>query len=278
MKLDNVLITGGTGTFGEAFALRCLKSHIHRVCIYSRDEYKQAEMRLKVTDDRLRWFIGDVRDKERLRRALEGVEIVIHSAALKRVEVGEYNADEMVKTNVLGTMNLIEACHEAGVSKVIGLSTDKAEEPINAYGASKLLMEKLLMAANNSAGDMGPQFSVVRCGNFFGSRGSVLEIWKAAIARGERVPLTDEKCTRFLMTVEEAVEIVMGVIDKMPLLTVPKLRAFAPVDLSIALHSQYYLTGLRDWEKLHEIMDGKSSEDASRLNVTELKELCFDTE
>ncbi len=265
--VDNVLITGGTGTLGKAMTKRLLKDGCGRICIYSRDELKQAEMRTEFKDDpRLRFFIGDVRDLPRLRRALEGIQLVIHTAALKRVEVGEYDPGEMVKTNVLGAMNLIEASHECGVKKVIALSTDKAEEPVNAYGASKLLMEKLLLNANRS-----PYFSVVRCGNFFGSRGSVLPIWQKYIENGQRVPLTNIKCTRFVMTVPQAVGIVKGLAkNNIPLLT-PTLKAFRPVDLAQALETDYFICGLYRGERLHEIMNGQSSLDAERYTIKELK-------
>jgi UDP-N-acetylglucosamine 4,6-dehydratase len=266
MKLNNVIITGGTGTFGRAFAKRCLKDGVERVCIYSRDELKQAEMRVEFNDPRMRFFIGDVRDLPRLKRALEGIDLVIHAAALKRVEVGEFDPGEMVKTNVLGTMNLIEAAHDCKVKKVIALSTDKAEEPVNVYGCTKLLMEKLLLNANRS-----PQFSVVRCGNFFGSRGSVLPIWKALKEKGDKVPLTDKKCTRYMMTVDEAVVLVLGMIERMPRLMVPKLKAFRPIDLARAMDVEYYITGLNPGERLHEIMNSVSSLEADRLTITELK-------
>ena len=270
MKWSNVLISGGTGTFGRAFAKQCLADGARRICIYSRDELKQAEMRAELNDERLRFFIGDVRDKDRLRLALENVNMVVHAAALKRVEVGEYDAGEMVKTNVVGTMNLIEAAHDAKVKKVIALSTDKAEEPVNAYGASKLLMEKLLMVDY-----LSPEFSVLRCGNFFGSRGSVLDIWKPLIAAGKKVPLTDKRCTRFMMTVQQAVDLVKIMSQQHHALIIPKgLKAFRPVDLAAVLGADYYITGLGPGERLHEILDGKSSADAEFMTIKQLKYLC----
>ena len=275
MLFDNVLVTGGTGTFGQAFVRRCLAEGVERICVFSRDELKQAEMRAELNNSRVRWFVGDVRDRERLRRAFEGVQLVVHAAALKRVEVGEYDASEMVKTNVLGAINVIEAAHDARVEQVIALSTDKAEDPVSAYGASKLLMEKLVLAANNSRGDYGPVFGVVRCGNFFGSRGSILPVWRLLIRAGEKsVPLTDERCTRFLMTADQAVELVMQMSDNETPLVVPRLPMFRPVDLAEALGVGYYQTGLGKEEKLHEILGGVSSEHAPLLDVEMLRELC----
>ena len=173
----NILITGGSGSFGNAYINYLLSRATikDRICIYSRDEWKQAQMRMAFNnDDRLRFFIGDVRDKDRLKTAMEKIDVVIHAAALKRVEVCEYDSVEVTKTNVIGAINVIEAAHDRGVKKVVALSTDKAVAPVNAYGASKLLAEKLFLAANHTYGEHGPHFCVVRYGNVWKSRGSVV--------------------------------------------------------------------------------------------------------
>lgn len=269
--MPSLLITGGTGTVGKALVKRALED-FSRICIFSRDEHKQAEMRQELDDDRLRWFVGDVRDQHRLRRALEGVQCVVHAAALKRVEVGEYDAGEMVKTNVWGTINLIEAAHDAGVKKVVALSTDKACQPVSAYGASKLLMEKIILAANNSRGKKGPIFAVTRFGNFAGSRGSVIPTWKSMSGK---VPITDRNCTRYWMTSDEAVEMVLDTLKTMKggELITPRLPAFKLEDLAKAMELETYDVGLRPGERLHEVMNEYDSSDrAPLLTVEDLKE------
>ena len=272
--MPSLLITGGTGTIGRAIAGAALASY-ERICIYSRDEYKQSLMRSDLGDDpRLRWFLGDVRDRERLRRALEGVQDVVHAAALKRVEAGEYNPGEFVKTNTLGTLNLIEAAHDAGVQKVVGISTDKAHNPQNAYGATKLLMEKVLLAANNARGDSGPRFAVTRFGNVMGSRGSVLETWLRLKAAGAKsLPVTDARCTRYWLTQATAVQIVMQTLDQMPAASLPAtLPAFLVTDLAEALEMPWNEVGLRPGEQFHESMgDADTSQNAQRLTVAEIK-------
>lgn len=276
--MRSVLITGGTGSFGQAFVKAALQTDIERVCVYSRDELKQAEMRSVLPDSRLRWFIGDVRDQARLRRALEGCDTVIHAAALKRVEVGEFDAPEMVKTNILGTMNLIEAATDAMLQRVIVLSTDKASVPISAYGATKLLMERLIACAQNARGLNGPRFATVRCGNFAGSRGSIIPTWRQMLSSGlKNLPVTDKRCTRFIMRIEEAVSEVLDLEREMNggELVMPHLRAFRVVDLAEAMGSGWHEVGLRPGERLHEHMDaGISSEDADMLSVDELRTLC----
>lgn len=267
--MNSILITGGTGSIGSALARDALTRGFERVCIFSRDEYKQAMMREKMPDARLRWFLGDIRDRERLTRALEGVDCVIHAAALKRVEAGEFNPGEFVKTNVIGTLNLIEAAHDAGVQRVVGLSTDKALNPQNAYGATKLLMEKILLAANNARGASGPMFAVTRFGNVAGSRGSVVEMWRSQIGN-----LTDPRCTRYWLTETEALKIVWKALDTMPVEPmIPTLRAYLLLDLAEAMKLQFLVTGLRPGESLHEQMrDGESSETAQRMSVEELRQ------
>lgn len=273
--MRNILITGGTGSFGQAFVKRCLKEGIQRICIFSRDEHKQAIMRSELNDSRLRWFIGDVRDTQRMKRAFNGIDTVIHAAALKRVEVGEWDAEEMVKTNVMGTLGVIEAATEANVLRVVALSTDKACEPVSAYGASKLLMEKVILAANNARGEYGPRFAVTRFGNFAGSRGSVIPAWKERIDLGKSVPVTDGNCTRYWMTSEEAVDLVMNTAKTMNggEFVTPDLPAFTVSDLAKAMEVETYTIGLRPGERLHEMMlEGVSSENARRMTVEELKE------
>jgi UDP-N-acetylglucosamine 4,6-dehydratase/5-epimerase len=270
----NVLITGGTGSFGRAFAKRLLKDGAERICIYSRSEHVQAEMREALDDKRLRWFIGDVRDRDRLRRAFEGIDTVIHAAALKRIEVGFYNPIEMVKTNVLGATNVIEAAMDAGVEKVVALSTDKAYQPISPYGQTKALMESLVLSANNTSGGDGPRFSVTRYGNVAGSKGSVIPKWRAEIEKKGMVTVTDPNCTRFWMTMNEAVDLVLDTIEKMPdKIAIPSLPGFQLRDLAEALGTHMITRGLPRWEKMHEsLTDELSSDKAPRMSVSDLQE------
>jgi UDP-N-acetylglucosamine 4,6-dehydratase len=254
--MRSVLVTGGAGYFGQAFVRAALDRGAERVCVFSRGEYQQALMRQAFEDTRLRFFVGDVRDPTRLMRAMEGIDVVVHAAALKRVEVGEYDAPEMVKTNVMGSMNVIEAATAAGVRKVVALSTDKACEPVNCYGATKLAAEKLFLAANNSRGTAGPIFAVCRYGNVAGSTGSVIPTWRQAQARGRLVTLTDPDATRFWMSREEAVALVMETVATMRggELVIPELPAYRLGDLAEAMRVSYLLTGLQPGEKAHESM------------------------
>ena len=276
----NVLITGGTGFLGNALVQHLLKPDAtlksDRICIYSRGEHTQAAMRERFNNDhRLRWFIGDVRDQTRLRRAMNRIDLVIHAAALKRIEVGFYNPLEMVKTNVDGTVNVIEAAQDAGVSKVVYVSSDKACEPISAYGASKALGEALILAANNTTGDE-TKFAVVRYGNVWCSTGSVVPRWLDMLARGEReVPVTSLEATRFFMRAEQAVNLVLGTAQSMKggEVAIPDLPAYRVGDLAQALYAKPRVTGLPHWEKLHESMGpGNSSDKARRMSVDDLRE------
>ncbi len=274
-----VLITGGSGFFGRAMAKKLLgKVDVERVCIYSRGEYQQAMMKQETADPqgKLRFFIGDVRDQERLRRSMEGIDVVIHAAALKRIEVGFYNPTEMAKTNVTGTMNMIEAAHDAGVNKVVLLSSDKAFEPVSAYGQSKALAETMVLAANHSRGKNGPIFSAVRYGNVSGSTGSVIPKWRQMIAEGKTVvPVTDPECTRFWMTIDQATDLVWNTIKSMQggELNIPKLPAYRLGDLAEAMGVEMDVLGLPDWEKRHEGMGtGNTSDVARRMSVDELRE------
>jgi UDP-N-acetylglucosamine 4,6-dehydratase/5-epimerase len=263
-----MLITGGTGAFGQAFVERMLHRGHRRVCVYSRDEFKQAQMREKFGDTHVRYFIGDVRDKERLRRAMEGVEVVVHAAALKRIEVGAYNPGEMVKTNVMGTMNVIEAAHDAKVRKVVYLSTDKAYQPVSAYGQSKALAESLVLASNNTESRSGPKFCVTRYGNVAGSTGSVIPKWRSA----QRATMTDPECTRFFMWMDEAIDLVLESIATGKLLNIPELPAYRLGDLATAMGLEPEVTGLPAHEKLHEGMaDGNTSDVARRMSIDEIR-------
>lgn len=272
----SILVTGGTGFFGRGFIRRALELGAARVCVFSRDEFKQATMREALNDDpRLRWFIGDVRDKERLTLAMEGVDVVVHAAALKRIEVGAYNPSEMVKTNVLGAMNVIDAAKASEVGKVVALSTDKAFQPVSPYGHSKALAEGLFLAANNQYGAHGPRFAVVRYGNVSGSTGSVIPRWRDQLARGETIRITDPECTRFFMWAEEAIQLVVETIETMVggELNIPTLPAYRLGDLAEAMGAKATVVGLPDYEKLHESMsEGKCSCDARRMSIDELKD------
>lgn len=273
--MKSVLITGGTGSFGQAFAKRLLNDGIERIVILSRGEHSQAEMRERVNDDRLRFFIGDVRDRERLRRAFEGVDVVVHAAAIKRIEVGVYNPIEMVKTNINGTMNVIEAAIDAKVKRVVGLSSDKAWQPISPYGQTKALAESLLLNANNICGQNGPKFKVTRYGNVAGSRGSVIPRWKEMRDSGmQSVPVTDPDCTRFWMRMDEAVDLVLAAIkSNSNEILIPKLPAYRLGDLASVLKVRMDVKGLPSWEKKHEGMDvGNTSDTARRLTADELTE------
>lgn len=273
---SGVLITGGTGYLARGLVRRLLAEGCMRVCIYSRGEFAQARMRREFGEDaRLRWFIGDVRDRDRLERAMERVGAVVHAAALKRIEVGAYNPEEMVKTNVLGSLNVIDAARRAAVDKVLLVSSDKAFEPVSPYGQTKALAESLFLTANDVS-PYGPRFAVVRYGNVAGSTGSVIPTWREHLAAGDvEVPLTDPECTRFYMTLGEAVELVLMTLREMRggELAVPALPAFRLGDLAAAMGAAVRLTGLGPFEKLHEGMaPGNTSDRARRLSVVELRE------
>ncbi len=256
----NVLVTGGTGSFGRAFVATVLERwpNVKRLIVYSRDELKQYEMAQEWPDTRypaMRYFIGDVRDRERLARAMERVDVVVHAAALKHVPVCEYNPFEAIKTNVIGAQNVIETAIDAGVKRVVALSTDKAAAPINLYGATKLCSDKLFVAANNFRGTHDITFSVVRYGNVMGSRGSVIPYFLARRNDAE-LPITDERMTRFNITVQHGVELVLDAIDRMwgGELYVPKIPSYRITDLAAAIAPRAKLKtiGIRPGEKLHE--------------------------
>ncbi|KAA0966785.1 UDP-N-acetylglucosamine 4,6-dehydratase (inverting) [Sporosarcina sp. ANT_H38] len=252
-----VLVTGGTGSFGKKFIRRALNEGVKKVIVFSRDELKQYEMAQEFTDSRMRFFIGDVRDKDRLYRAFDGVDIVIHAAAMKHVEACEYNPFEAVKTNIHGAQNIIEAAIDRGVEKVIALSTDKAASPVNLYGATKLASDKLFVAANSYVGEKTTRFSVVRYGNVAGSRGSVVPFFKKIRETG-RIPITDERMTRFWITLDHGVQFVLDNIERMHggEIFVPKIPSMKVTDLAkaIAPECEIDIVGIRPGEKLHEAM------------------------
>ncbi len=261
-----VLITGGTGSFGRCMARRLLKEdQCQKVIILSRDEWKQWEMQQSeplFNHPKIRYFLGDVRDKFRLERAFNEVDYIVHAAALKQVPAAEYNPTEFVKTNVIGTMNVIDAAIDAGVKKVIALSTDKATNPVNLYGATKLCGDKLVVAGNSYVGKRGfPTLSVVRYGNVLGSRGSVIQLWAKLVAEGAKtLPITDIRMTRFWITLEQSVDFVMKSFERMRggEIFIPKIPSMKIVDLAeaVAPGLQHETTRIREGEKLHEMMFG----------------------
>ncbi|HEV7934313.1 MAG TPA: UDP-N-acetylglucosamine 4,6-dehydratase (inverting) [Actinomadura sp.] len=257
---SSILITGGTGSFGKAFVSRVLRDFDpRRVVVFSRDELKQYELRQVFGDDpRLRWFIGDIRDRDRLRRAMHGIDHVVHAAALKQVDTAEYNPFEYVQTNVSGSQNVIEAAIDCGVRKVVALSTDKASSPINLYGATKLVADKLFVSANHYAAHHETRLSVVRYGNVMGSRGSVIPFFARLAAEGRSLPITDKRMTRFWITLDQAVGFVLDSFGLMHggELYVPRIPSMRIVDLAqaVAPDSPVHEIGIRPGEKLHEEM------------------------
>jgi len=278
-QLDDasILITGGTGSLGKALIDYLLKeTKVRRIAVFSRDELKQQHLRLQFENDsRLRWFLGDVRDLDRLKRAFHGVDYVIHAAALKQVDTGEYNPMEFIKTNVLGSQNVIDASIDAGVKRLVALSTDKASSPINLYGATKLTADKLFVAANNYSYTYGTTFSVVRYGNVMGSRGSVIPFFQEIAAQGKPLPITDLRMTRFWISIESAVRFVIDSLEMMTggELYVPKIPSMKIVDLAhaVAPNAKLVEIGMRPGEKLHEEMI--SADDSRRTIILESRYL-----
>lgn len=276
----NILVSGGTGSFGTAFVKYMLhQGAANRIVVYSRGEYRQFQMSQELVNiDRkqvLRFMIGDVRDEKRLCRAMHGIDVVVHAAALKRIEVGFYNPQEMKKTNVDGAVNIIEAAQDAGVKKVVALSSDKAFEPVSPYGTSKALAESLFLAANNTTGWGGPRFAVCRYGNVWNSTGSVVPVWRNMIESGKTsVPVTNPDCTRFFMRMQQAIDLVLDTIQTMQggEMAIPTLPAYRLGDLATAMGVQTHVIGLPKYEKLHESMkSGLSSDLARRMTVEELQ-------
>lgn len=265
LENSSILITGGTGSFGHAFVpMTLVKYNPRRLIIYSRDEMKQWEMaKLYGEDERVRFFIGDVRDKDRLVRALDGVDFVVHAAATKIVPTAEYNPFECVKTNVIGAMNLIDACIDQGVKRLVALSTDKASSPTNLYGATKLTSDKLFIAGNTYSGKKNTRFGVVRYGNVMGSRGSVIPFFMSLVDKGS-LPITDERMTRFMITLEQGVDMVWHAFEDMVggEIYVKKIPSMKMTDVAraIAPDAAHDIVGIRPGEKLHEQMIG--AEDA----------------
>jgi UDP-N-acetylglucosamine 4,6-dehydratase len=255
-----ILITGGTGSFGKQFIRTVLKRYNpKKIIVYSRDELKQFEMAQKFNDKCMRYFIGDVRDLPRLQKAMNGVDFVVHAAALKHVPIAEYNPMECIKTNVMGAQNIIDACIDNGVKYTIALSTDKAASPANLYGASKLVSDKLFVAANNLRGDHDIKFSVVRYGNVLGSRGSVIPFFQNLIAHGATsLPITEPNMTRFWITLQEGVDFVLTNFKRMQggEIFVPKIPSMKMTDMAkaIAPDLPQEIIGIRPGEKLHEVM------------------------
>jgi UDP-N-acetylglucosamine 4,6-dehydratase len=257
---SSILVTGATGSFGKAFLGHALANlDPQRIVVFSRDELKQYEVRQMFGDDpRLRFFIGDIRDKDRLDRAMHGVDHVVHAAALKQVDTAEYNPSEFIATNINGSQNVVDAAINAGVQRVVALSTDKASSPINLYGATKLVADKLFIAGNHYAATHPTRFSVVRYGNVMGSRGSVVPFFRKLNAEGKSLPVTDKRMTRFWITLDQAVKFVVDSFDVMQggELFVPRIPSMRILDLveAVAPDAPTHETGIRPGEKLHEEM------------------------
>lgn len=269
-----ILVTGGTGSFGKHFIREVLENHKpKKVIVFSRDEYRQSMMMAELPTERcpaMRYFIGDVRDADRLEMAMREVDIVVHAAAIKHVTIAEYNPLECIRTNVNGAENVVKAALRCGVSKVIALSTDKAANPVNLYGASKLASDKIFVAANALAGNLPTRFSVVRYGNVVGSRGSVVPFFEKLIAEGaSELPITDTRMTRFWITLQQGVAFVLSSLAMMKggEIFVPKIPSMNMVDLAKAMapNLPHRVVGIRPGEKLHEVM---ITEDDSRTTVS----------
>ena len=259
MKNKTILITGGTGSLGQAIVKLLLSLDAQKIIVFSRDEFKQVDMKRTIEDPghKVRYFIGDVRDRDRLNRAFIGVDYVIHCAALKHVDAGEYNPSEFVKTNVFGAQNIIDAALDSGVKKVLGVSSDKAVNPISLYGATKLCADKLFVAANAYSGKLGTKFSVIRYGNFIGSRGSVVPYWQELKERGENIiPVTDPEMTRYWITLEDAALRAFEALEDMVggEIYVPKMEQRKIVDVAREIHPKaiFEYIGKRKGEKIHE--------------------------
>ena len=257
-----ILITGGTGSLGSALTKKLLESNVETVRILSRDELKQSEMKSKFNDKRLRFLIGDIRDKERLVRAFEDIDIVFHAAALKQVPVAEYNPFEAVKTNVQGSQNIIDACLDNNVKIAIGIGTDKAVSPLNTYGATKLLMERIFVTANNYRGNRDVRFSCVRYGNVLGSRGSIVPVFKNQIETNKKITITDPNMTRFNITMNQALDLIFRATElgKGGEVFVPKLKSYKVGDMKDAMvelldaKDETEIIDIRPGEKLHEML------------------------
>lgn len=258
LKGKSVLITGGTGSFGKAFVTRVLEDdEVTKLVVFSRDELKQFEMAEKINSPKLRYFLGDVRDYQRLLRATDGIDVIVHAAAMKQIPASEYNPMEAIKTNVIGAENIINASIENGIQRVVALSTDKAANPANLYGATKLCSDKLMIAGNVLAGARPTRFSAVRYGNVLGSRGSVIPFFLDKAKTGS-IPITDERMTRFWLTIQEGVQFVLDSFERMHggEIFVPKIPSFKVTDVArvVCPGIPTYVVGIRPGEKLHEVM------------------------
>jgi UDP-N-acetylglucosamine 4,6-dehydratase len=270
--IDNkkILITGGTGTFGQQAVSQLLKTNVKKIYIFSRDELKQHEMKLKYgNNDKISYLIGDIRDRDRLYRAFNGIDIVIHASALKQVPSCEYNPFEAIKTNIIGAQNVVDASIDMGVKCVIGLSTDKAVEPSNLYGATKLCQEKIFISGNSYVGNKDTKFSIVRYGNVLASRGSVFSIFKNCILNDEEIPITSEKMTRFFIIASDAVKFVIECLNVMigGEIFIPRMPSMEIIDLAYGIAKYYNVyapalnfetIGIREGEKIHETLISKS--------------------
>jgi len=258
IKNKVVLITGGTGSFGKKLVERLLKDdEAKKVIVFSRDELKQFEMQSVYSSPKLRYFLGDVRDFQRLKQATDGVDVIVHAAAIKQIPAAEYNPMEAIKTNIMGAENIVNAAIENGVQRVVALSTDKAANPANLYGATKLCSDKLMVAGNLLAGSRVTRFAVVRYGNVLGSRGSVIPFFKEQELNGS-LPITDTKMTRFWLTIEEGVSFVLDSLERMQggEIFVPKIPSFKVIDVAevVSPNVPLKIIGIRPGEKLHEVM------------------------
>ena len=258
LKGKSVLITGGTGSFGKAFVTRVLEDdEVAKLVVFSRDELKQFEMAEKINSPKLRYFLGDVRDYQRLLRATDGIDVLVHAAAMKQIPASEYNPMEAIKTNVIGAENIVNASIENGIQRVVALSTDKAANPANLYGATKLCSDKLMIAGNVLAGARPTRFSAVRYGNVLGSRGSVIPFFLDKAKTGS-IPITDERMTRFWLTIQEGVQFVLDSFERMHggEIFVPKIPSFKVTDVArvVCPGIPTHVVGIRPGEKLHEVM------------------------
>ncbi len=258
LKNKSVLVTGGTGSFGKSFVKRLLKDdEVKKIIVFSRDELKQFEMQSDIDSPKMRYFLGDVRDFSRLKQATDGVDVIVHAAAIKQIPAAEYNPMEAIKTNIIGAENIVNVAIQNGISRVIALSTDKAANPANLYGATKLCSDKLMVAGNVLAGKHPTRFAVVRYGNVLGSRGSVIPFFKDQRVKGT-IPITDVEMTRFWLTLNEGVDFVINSLNKMQggEIFVPKIPSFKVTDVArvVAPNVPTKIIGIRPGEKLHEVM------------------------
>jgi UDP-N-acetylglucosamine 4,6-dehydratase len=258
LKNKSVLVTGGTGSFGKSFIKRLLKDdEVKKIIVFSRDELKQFEMQSDIDSPKMRYFLGDVRDFSRLKQATDGVDVIVHAAAIKQIPAAEYNPMEAIKTNIIGAENIVNVAIQNGISRVLALSTDKAANPANLYGATKLCSDKLMVAGNVLAGRHPTRFAVVRYGNVLGSRGSVIPFFKDQKVKGT-IPITDVEMTRFWLTLNEGVDFVINSLNKMQggEIFVPKIPSFKVTDVArvVAPNVPTKIIGIRPGEKLHEVM------------------------